>query len=156
MAKNPTPKLDDLQKHADRIRSDLAVPKQSELFKLAVEAGYLAALADGTADEIERQMIAKSVEILSTGGVIEWEVETLVDECAARVDKEGEKARIEAVGNALGALGQPEAGLLIAGFVAQASGGVSKKESKVLEAIGKAAGLPADKVSAALKRAAIG
>jgi len=39
-----------LEKHADEIRKELRVPKQNEVFRSAVEAGYLAALADGAGE----------------------------------------------------------------------------------------------------------
>ena len=58
-----------------------------------------------------------------------------------------------AIGEALKDLGQPEAGLLVAAFVARATNGVEKSEADVLKAIGKAAGLTADKVKGVVKRA---
>ena len=148
MAKNLT-----LEEHADQIRDDLNVPRQSDVFAHAVEAGYLAARADGEVDKNERQVLSKAVELLSHGAVIEWETETLLDECATRAEKEGAEARAVKVGEALKELGQAEAGLLVAAFVARATNGVAKSEAEVLKAIGKAAGLTADKVKAVVKRA---
>jgi len=144
--------LADIQKHADDIKKDLAVPKQNEVFEAAAEAGYLAACADGTVDDEERSMLVRAIEVLSTGAVIEWEVETLLESCEARAKSEGEAQRAEAVGGKLKTLGQPDAGLLFAAFIAQASGGIDKKESAVLHAIGKAAGIAKPKVTALLKR----
>jgi tellurite resistance protein len=141
-----------LEKHAADIRKDLNVPKQNEIFEAAAEAGFLAANADGEVDEEERAMLVKAIEVLSVGAVIEWEVETLLDGCADRIKSEGDAKRADLVGQKLKALGQPEAGLLFAAFVAQASGGIDKKESAVLHAIGKAAGVAKNKVSALLKR----
>lgn len=140
--------LTGLEKHADEIRKDLAVPKQNELFEAAAEAGWLAASADGTVDDEERKALVEAIGVLSKGAVIEWEVEALLDACAKRKDDK----RADALGERLAALGQPEAGLLFAAFVAQASGGIDKKESAVLHSIGKAAGLAKKKVSAILKR----
>jgi tellurite resistance protein len=142
-----------LEEHADQIRDELKVPRQSDLFKLAVEAGYLAARADGEVDQAERTVLTKAVELLSKGGVIEWETESLLDECATRAEKEGAEARAAKVGEALKELGQAEAGLLVAAFVARATNGVEKSEAEVLKQIGKAAGLTADKVKAVVKRA---
>ena len=144
--------LADIQKHADAIKKDLAVPKQNEVFEAAAEAGFLAASADGKVDEEEHQMLVQAIEVLSTGAVIEWEVESLLEGCAARAKAEGETKRADAVGAKLKTLGQPEAGLLFAAFVAQASGGIDKQESAVLHAIGKAAGIAKNKVTALLKR----
>ncbi len=141
-----------LEKHAADIRKDLNVPKQNEVFEAAAEAGFLAANADGTVDDEERAMLVKAIEVLSVGAVIEWEVETLLDGCADRAKAEGADKRADLVGQKLKALGQPEAGLLFAAFVAQASGGIDKKESAVLHAIGKSAGVQKPKVSALLKR----
>jgi len=146
------PKKIDLQKHAETVRNDLAVPQQNEVFRVAVEAGYLAALADGEVDAGERAAVAQAIGVLSVGAVIEWEADTLLDECAARVEKEGPAKRAQAVGAALKELGQPEAGLLFAAFVAEASGGIDKREAGVLEAIGKTAGIGKGKIAALLKK----
>ena len=142
-----------LEEHADQIRDDLKVPHQSAVFAHAVEAGYLTARADGEVDENERGVLTKAVELLSKGAVIEWETETLLDECQTRAEKDGAEERAIKVGEALKELGQAEAGLLIAAFVARATNGVEKSEAEVLKAIGKAAGLSADKVKTIVKRA---
>src|SRR3954468_6486337 len=142
-----------LEDYADQIRDDLKVPNQSSVFAHAVEAGYLAARAEGEVDKAERGVLTKAVELLSKGAVIEWETETLLDECAERAEKEGADVRAKKVGEALKELGQPEAGLLVAAFVARATNGVEKSEAEVLKAIGKAAGLSADKVKGIVKRA---
>ena len=142
-----------LEDYADQIRDDLKVPNQSSVFAHAVEAGYLAARADGEVDAAERAILAKAVELLSKGSVIDWETETLLDQCATRAEKEGADVRATKVGEALKELGQPEAGLLVAAFVARATNGVEKSEAEVLKAIAKAAGLSADKVKGIVKRA---
>ena len=142
-----------LEEHADQLRADLKVPHQSALFAHAVEAGYLAARADGEVDDDERAVLAKAVELLSKGSVIEWETEKLLEECQSRAEKDGAEERAIKVGEALKELGQAEAGLLVAAFVARASNGVEKSEAEVLKAIGKAAGLSADKVKTIVKRA---
>jgi tellurite resistance protein len=143
----------ELEKHADEIRKDLNVPKQTEVFQVATEAGYLAAIAgDGALDAEERSALVKAIEVLSKGVVIEWEVESLLDECEQRTKTEGADKRATAIGQKLKELDQGESGLLFASFVAQASGGIDKKESAVLHAIGKGAGVAKNKVSAILKR----
>lgn len=142
-----------LEEYADEIRKGLEVPDQSVVFAHAVEAGYLAARADGEVDANERRILAKAVELLSQGAVIEWETETLLDECATRAGQDGAEARAVKVGEALKELNQAEAGLLVAAFVARATNGVHKSEAEVLKSIGKAAGLSADKVKAVVKRA---
>jgi tellurite resistance protein len=142
-----------LEEHAAQIRKELQVQNQSDLFKAAVEAGYLAARADGNVDKEERAVIVKAVELLSQGAVIEWETETLLDECSARAEKEGADARAAKVGEQLAGLGQAEAGMLVAAFVARATNGVEKSEAEALKAIGKAAGLSTDKVRNIVKRA---
>lgn len=142
-----------LEEYAEEIRADLKVPRQSELFAHAVEAGYLAARADGTVDAGERGVLIKAVGMLSQGAVIEWEVEALLDECEARASRDGADDRATQIGEALKELGHAEAGLLVAAFVARATNGVEKSEADVLKAIGKAAGLTADKVKGVVKRA---
>jgi len=97
-------------------------------------------------------MLVKAIEILSTGAVIEWEVESLLEGCESRAKADGAAKRADAVGAKLKTLGQPEAGVLFAAFVAEASGGIDKSESSVLHAIGKAAGLTKQKVTALLKK----
>jgi hypothetical protein len=143
----------DLEKHAEAVRAELRVPKQNEVFKAAVEAGYLTALADGDVDKAEMGAIVKAVDILSKGAVIEWEADTLVEECAARAKKDGAGTRGEAVGAELKALGAGEAGIYFAALVARASKGIDKKEAEVLKTIGKAAGVSTDKVRDIVKKA---
>ncbi len=154
MAKSTTPKLSELEKQATAIRAELKVPRQNEVFRAAVEAGFLTALADGTIDDDVKASIVRAIEILSVGAVIEWEAETLVDECAERADKDGVEKRAAAVGAELKALGHPEAGLLFAATIARASKGVDKKETELLKTIGTAAGLTPEAVKAVVKRAA--
>ena len=142
-----------LAEHADKIREELKVPRQSDVFKAAVEAGYLAARADGEVDGEERETLVKAVELLSQGAVIEWETESLIDECRERAVAEGDAARADKVGASLKELGQAEAGILVAAFVARATNGVEKSEAEMLKTIGKAAGLSAQAVGAIVKRA---
>lgn len=143
----------ELEKHAESIRAELRVPKQSELFKNAVEAGYLTALADGVVEDKEIESLVKAVEILSVGGVIEWETSALVDECKARIDKDGADKRAAAVGAELKELNAAEPGILVAAIVARAAKKIDKKEAEVLKTIGKSAGLTNDQVAAIVKRA---
>ena len=142
-----------LEDHAAQIREELQVPNQSEVFKAAVEAGYLAARADGKVDDAERETIVAAVELLSQGAVIQWETESLLDECETLAEKSGADERASHVGEALKSLGQAEAGLFVAALVARATDGVEKSEADVLKTIGKAAGLSTDKVRNIVKRA---
>ncbi len=142
-----------LAEHAAQIREELKGIRQTDCFKAAVEAGYLAARADGTVDGDERQTLVQAVELLSEGAVLEWETETLIDECESRAAAEGDAARAEKVGALLKQLGQAEPALLVAAFVARATNGVQKSEAEVLKNIGKAAGLSAQAVGAIVKRA---
>lgn len=142
-----------LEDHADKIREELNVPRQGDVFKAAIEAGYLTALADGGIDETERGVLMRAVELLSQGLVIEWESETLIDECAKLAESEGIPGRAAKVGEALKDLGQSEAGLFVAALVARATKGVEKSEAELLKTIGKSAGLGTDKVRDIVKRA---
>lgn len=146
------PTLAVLSKYAEEIRSDLAVPRQNDVFRVATEAGFLAANADGTVDDDEKKVIVEAVGLLSKGAVIEWEADTLLEEAGERLKKDGAEKRHEAVGEELKTLGQPEAALLFAAFVAQASGGIDKDETEVLQSIGKSAGIAKTKITAMLKR----
>jgi len=147
------PDIADLESRAESLRAELKVPKQNEVFRAAVEAGYLAARADGNVDEQESATIVRAVEILSAGAVIEWEAEDLVAECEARSDSETPQKRATAVGEELLALGQAEAGIYFAALVAHASKGIDKQEAEVLKQIGKAAGIAADRVKDIVKKA---
>jgi tellurite resistance protein len=153
MTTKPNKALAELEKRGAEIREELKAADQSRLFALAVEAGTLAAASDGTIDDDERATLARAIEILSVGGVIEWETETLLDECLERTKKEGAEARAKAVGEALAGLNQAEAGVFIAGVVAAATGGVDKAEAEAIKGVAKAAGLTADKTKAIIKKA---
>lgn len=144
--------IDALTQHADEIRKELNVPDQERLFRVATEASYLTALADDKVDDDERASMVRAVEALSKGSVIEWELDSFLDDCAAKAKADGKKARLMHVGENLSKLGHPEAALLIAAFVAQASGGIDKKEATIVHALGKAAGVAKDKVTGILTR----
>lgn len=146
MSKKPT--KEKLAEYAEQIRETLEFRGQDQLFTLAVKAGHLAALADGTVDDEERTALVAAVEILSQGTVIELEVEALVEELEASEGSNLDKAK--AVGEELGEE-HGEAGLLLAAFVAQATAGIDAKERKVLHAVGKAAGLSRHKVKKTLE-----
>jgi tellurite resistance protein len=143
----------ELEQHADRLRTELKVPHQNEVFRAAVEAGYLVANADGSFDDKEREILVQAIGILSVGAVIEWEVETLLDESAARAAKEGAIPRARAIGAELKKLGSAEAGILIAAAVARATKKVDKKEAEVLKAVGAGAGIRGEEVLEIVKRA---
>jgi hypothetical protein len=141
-----------IEDHADKIREQLKVPRQDEVFKAAVEAGYLTALADGGMDEAERDILVKAVEMLSQGLIIEWETEGLIEDIQKLVDAEGLEARATKVGEKLKELDQIEAGLFVAAIVARTTKGVEKSEAELLKAIGKAAGVGMDVVKDVVKR----
>jgi tellurite resistance protein len=142
-----------LEDHADKIREQLKVPRQDELFKAAIEAGYLTARADGGVDDTERDVLIKAVELLSKGLVIEWETEGLIDACKKLADDQGVQERAAKVGATLKELGQAEAGLFVAALVARATKGIEKSEAELLKTIGKSAGVATDKVRDIVKRA---
>ncbi len=147
------PQIADLESRAESLRAELKVPKQNEVFKAAVEVGYLAALADGEVDDEETAAIVRAVEILSTGAVLEWEAEDIVAECARKAEAETPSKRAAAVGAELKALGQGEAGIYFAALVAHASKGIDKQEADVLKEIGKAAGVTPDRIKDIVKKA---
>jgi tellurite resistance protein len=150
---SPSASLAELEQHAERLRSELKVPNQNEVFRAAVEAGYLVASADGSFDDAERQTLIKAIEVLSVGAVIEWEVETLLEECEKRAEKEGATKRARTVGEELKKLGSAEAGILIAAAVARATKKVDKKEAEILKAVGAGAGIKGEQVLEIVKRA---
>ncbi len=147
MSKKPT--KEELARFAEAVRKELNVARQSDVFRAAVEAGYLTATTDHKLDDSERKAIVTAVEILSQGHVIEWEADALVDDCAKASGSAEERAK--ALGAKLKELGQPEAGLLFGAYVAQATAGIDKKEEKVLKTIGKAAGIADKRVRELLK-----
>ena len=92
----------ELESHATNIRRALKASRQGEVFRAAVEAGYLTALADGEVDGAEHTTMVKVIsEILSTGAVIEWEAEELLADCAKRTKRDGPAKRAEATGKEL-------------------------------------------------------
>ena len=142
-----------IDKYAEPLKKELASLQQEKLFRAAVEAGYLTALADNKQTPEERASLVRSLSAISSGAVIEWEVDALLEEVAAQVGDDGADKRAAAVGAALKELGQVEAGLSVAALVALASRGLDKKEAAVLERIGAAAGLDKKDVAAIVKKA---
>jgi len=150
---DPAAALAELEAHATNIRRALKASRQGEVFRVAVEAGYLTAMADGEVDGAEHATIVRVIEILSEGAVIEWETESLLADCAKRAKRDGAAKRAEATGKELADLRQAEVGILFAALVAGASKGIDKKEADVLKAVGAAAGVGGDVVRGIVKRA---
>ena len=149
----PNATIAELETFAEAIRRELEVPRQSDLFRAAVQAGYLTALADGACDDAERATLVKAVEILSVGAVIEWEVESLLEECDETIKSAGALKLADQCGASLKELRQAEAGILLAAAVARATKKIDKKEAEMLKAVGKAAGITGEQVGAIVKRA---
>lgn len=143
----------DYEKIAAGMRETLSTAKQDELFRAATEAGYLASLADGEADAGEKEAIIKAMHTLSDGLVIEWEIDALLTDCDERIGAEGHQARAKAVGEKLKELGQVDAGMLLAAYVALATSGIDKREAKMLEQIGTAAGMNRGQIAGTVKKA---
>ena len=91
--------------------------------------------------------------MLSRGLVIEWETESIIDECQKNFETEGLEGRAAKVGEKLKELDQVQAGLFVAALVARATKGVEKSEAELLKSIGKAAGVGMDVVRDIVKRA---
>jgi tellurite resistance protein len=144
-----------IEDHAEKIRAELNVPRQNEVFKAAVEAGYLTARADGGVDATEREVLVQVVEILSRGLVLEWETDALIDEYEKLTDAEGLEGRAAKVGSTLKELGQAEAGIFVGAVVARATKGIDKSEAALLKAIGKSAGVANSTVGEIVKRASL-
>jgi tellurite resistance protein len=142
-----------IQNLAQTIRGELPADEQPKLFRTAVEAGYLAALADGDADPEEMAALVHAIEELSDGVVVGWEVDVLIEECNEHIGMEGQKQRAAVVGNQLQQLGHSEAGMLIAAYVAFATGGLHEKEVDMLRQIGEAAGLDGNALAPLVKKA---
>jgi tellurite resistance protein len=149
------PNLDALRPHAETFRRELNPSERRAVLELAVEAGYLAGAADGEVDAAERAAIARAVETLFDGDIDAWDVESLLDACWRRLLEAGAGERARAVGEALGARGEAEAGLLFAALVASASGGVGPEERHALEAIATAAGVAPTALAAVVARATL-
>jgi tellurite resistance protein len=153
MGSEKTGGLTALGKHAEALRNALGAAEQNELLAAAVEAGCLAAFGDLEVDEGERRAIIDAAGALSSGAVVEWEADSLVDDCVKRIADEGIEARVAAVGGTLKRLGHPGTGIVFAVFVAGATGGVDRLEHGVLEGIAEEAGLPSGELAAILAKA---
>lgn len=143
----------DLKNIAAEMRKVMTGPKLNQVYRYAMEAGYLCALADGGADEGEKAAIVKAMHDLSSGLVVEWEVDAMIDECNEAIGGEGFDSRCSSVGSKLKELGQAEAGLLLGAYTALATGGLDKKEATMLEKIGSAAGVSKNQVANLVKQA---
>lgn len=146
--------IDTLRRHAEAIRRELRPAERRDLLIVAVEAGYLAGAADGEVDSAERAAIAQAVELLSEGEIIEWDLESLLDDCVRRSRAEGLDGRARRVGESLRAQGRPELGLFFAALVAFATGGLNSDERRLLEDIASAAGVDAEGLVPILERVA--
>jgi tellurite resistance protein len=150
MATTKKPTKEKLAEYAESIRSELKeFRQQDDLFRLAVEVGYLAARADGEVDDSERKTLVDAVDILSKGVIIEMEVDSIIAEVEAVEGDDVAKAKV--LGEQLAKLEQADAGLLVGAFVAQSTSGIDKNERKVLRDVGRAGGLKDARIRAILK-----
>ncbi|MFO0565363.1 MAG: hypothetical protein U0263_06860 [Polyangiaceae bacterium] len=143
----------DLKKIAAEMRKAMTGPALNQVYRYAMEAGYLCALADGEADDDEKKAIVEALHDLSSGLVVEWEVDAMMDECNEAIGSEGHAGRCDSVGKKLKELGHAETGLLIGAYTALATAGLDKKEAGMLEKIGSAAGIPKTQVTNLVKQA---
>lgn len=143
----------DLKKIAAEMRKVMTGPTLNQVYRHAMEAGYLCALADGEADADEKAAIVKAMHDLSSGLVVEWEVDAMMEECNEAIGKEGHAARCEAVGKQLKELGQAETGVLLGAYAALATAGLDKQEAVMLEKIGAGAGITKSQVGNLVKQA---
>ncbi len=147
---SPMPDFADIEKHAEGIKKDLAVPKQNEVFKAAAEAGYLVLCAGRNCRRRRARDARSRSKILSAGAVIEWEVEDLLESAEkmrrpmAKRNARDAVARIERARTT-------RSWCFVCGVRRAPSGGIDKKELAILHAIGKAAGVAKTK-SPRLKR----
>jgi tellurite resistance protein len=148
-ATSKRPTKEKLADYAEAVRKELTFRAQDDVFRVAVEVGYLAARADGEVDASEKQAIVDAAEILSKGVIIELEVESIIEEVEALGDDDD--ARAAKLGEQLKDHGQAEPGLLLGAFVAQATAGIDASERKILRAVGRAAGINDRRVRAILK-----
>ena len=153
MAAKKSTQGEQLEEQARLVREALPPQRQSIVFKLATEAGYLTGLADGAEDMAERAALVRAIEGLSQGVVLEWEVDQLLSEAAAALAKEGAEARAKSIGKQLKELDAADAGIFIAAIVAHATAGIDKSEASILEKIGTAAGLAKPQIAALVKKA---
>src|SRR5678816_3256311 len=84
----------EIDKIAAEMQKELAAHKQNELHRYAIEAGYLAALADGNADANEKKALVDAMHSLSSGLVVEWEVDALIDDINENIGMEGHHAPV--------------------------------------------------------------
>jgi hypothetical protein len=154
-AKKPAGKVNQayLEAQSEVVKNAVPAHRSEEVFRLAAEAGYLTAIADGNDDDDEKAALVDALDTLSKGIVIEWETQAFLEEAYARVQQQGTQGRCDAIGKRLGELGCAEAGILIGAIVAYASNGIEKTEAVMLEKIGAAAGLARNQIATIVKKA---
>lgn len=125
------------------------------LFESIIEAAFLVAFADGVFDDEERGAFERIVTLACGGSVPQRQIEELVTDLSAQLDRDGIDARLQVV---CAPLRRPEHSLevlRVASLVAQVSEGVHERERAVLQKIAAAAGLGESTVDATLEEAAV-
>jgi len=125
------------------------------LFESIIEAAFLVAFADGVFDADERGAFERMVTLACGGSVPQRQIEELVTDLSAQLDRDGLDARLQVV---CAPLRRPEHSLevlRVASLVAQVSEGVHERERAILQKIAAAAGLGESTVDATLEEAAV-
>jgi tellurite resistance protein len=116
--------------------------KRSALVATLLEAAALVAVADGHADELEREVLDEVAASLARRALPRDAQERMVFAAAKSLKADAFPGKCDEIGQRCKRLGVAELGLSIAVLVAEASHGVAASELAALQRIAKAAELP--------------
>jgi len=121
------------------------------LFDATFEAMFIMLCADGVAGEEEKEVLRGAMRELTAGVVRSKQIEKMAIDAAARIQKEGMKARLQAAAKALkGETLAAEAAFVLAAVMAFADEEVADEENDVLNEFSDLLGLEEDRANALL------
>ncbi len=111
-----------------------------------IEAACLTAIADDDADDAERDAIKEMVHMLGIAALDDDAIEALIASSIDRARETGLEKRCDELGARLRARDIGEAGIVVAGIVAQVSCGVDQSELALLQRLAEGADVPMDRL----------
>ena len=134
-----------------RITDEGAAAEESTLLAATIEAAYLIAAADGEVTQEEADALADGLYKLTS--ITQDTLGVLYSVATARVENEGQAARIAALGSDIPDADHRRGAFLVAAAVSWKGGGIGVKQGLALQALARAFDIPTNEMHKILAKA---
>lgn len=140
-----------LASEKEKLAAAEATAAETQLHAAMVEAAYIIALADGTVSQVEADALTDGMYKLTD--ISQENMTTLYDVAVARVQNEGQDARIAALAGDLATPDLRRGAFLVAAAVSWKDGGIGIKQGLALQALARAFEIPTPEMHRLLAKA---